>query len=59
MGGPEHLSDLSKVTHGAGDKQDAGLADFQSCVLSLHLVKQKLLSHEGTQVEQTSSLRMV
>ena len=43
----EHLSDWSKVTHGAGDKQDARLADLQSRVLSLHLVKQKRLSHEG------------
>ena len=29
----EHLSDWSKVTHGAGDKQDARLADLQSRVL--------------------------
>ena len=43
----EHLGDWSKVTHGAGDKQEARLADLQSCVLSLHLVKQKRLSHEG------------
>ena len=43
----EHLGDWSKVMHGAGDKQEARLADLQSCVLSLHLVKQKRLSHEG------------
>ena len=54
----DHLNDLYKVTHGAGDKQDARLADFQSCVLSLHLVKQKRLSHEGMQVKQTASLQL-
>lgn len=57
--GLEHLSDLSKVTHGAGDKQHSRSADFQSCVLSVHLVKQKLVSHEGMQVKQTPSPHLV
>ena len=55
----EHLGDWSKVTHGAGDKQEARLADLQSCVLSLHLVNQKLLSHEGEQVKQAPNMQLV
>lgn len=54
----EHLSDWSKVTHGAGDQQDARLADFQSCVLSLHLAKQKRPSHEGEQVKQAPNMEL-
>ena len=57
--GPECLSDSSKVTHGTSDKQDARSADCQSCILSLHLVKQKLQSHEGVQLKQMPSLQLV
>lgn len=44
MLGSEHLSDSSKITYGAGDKQDVRSAGFQCCVLSLHLIKQKLVT---------------
>lgn len=46
-------NNLPKVMPGASDKQSARSAHFQSYVLSAHLVKQKLLSHEGMQVKQT------
>lgn len=57
--GPECLSDSSTVTHEASGKQDVRSAGFQSCVLSLCLVKQKLLSHEGVQLKQTSRLQPI
>ena len=47
------------VAREASDKQDARSAVFQSCVLSLCLVKQKLQSHEGMQLKQTPSLQPI